>query len=131
MNPGKIREKLFQKTPDVETSEVDTLQGPDGENHGQQTTLQVPDGKSELPQSQASSIQTSGESGVVSQQVEQVQARRRRTGRRQKLLKVPEAKTLSKAGRLAFDNVKMVLDQGVELLQRRDDGPTQTNTEDA
>lgn len=76
--------------------------------------LQVPDGQSQLPEGRSSTTEARQKSQLVKTQAEQ----KRRTGRRQKLLKVPVVKTLSKQAKLAFKALSDLLSKATELLQR-------------
>ena len=56
---------------------------------------------------------------------------RRPTGRRQKFLKVPDAKTLTKPARVLFRSVSDLLDGGVQRLRQRGDVSSDFGVEDA
>jgi hypothetical protein len=83
----------------------------------------LPDVKSQLPVTPASRTDTSGESPMVRGRVDMEDEPQRPKGKRQKFLKVPDAKGVTKVGKGLFRLAGSVLDRGVEtLLKRRDVG---------
>src|SRR5262245_3988907 len=90
----------------------------------------IPDGRSQLPQVPPSRTDSLGESPLVRGRVDTTDEGSKK-GKRQKLLKVAEAKTLNKPGRTEFRSAGGVLDGGVEKLRRRKDAPADFGAEDA
>src|SRR5687768_17310686 len=78
----------------------------------------LPDGKSQLPPVPASRTDTPGESQLVKSRVDarEEQEEPAKKGKRQKLLKVLEAKTLNKPGKSRFKSLAEILDGGVQKL---------------
>ncbi len=80
--------------------------------------LEVPlDGRSQLPESPSSRADSSGESALVQAHIRARQDETRK-GKRQKFLKVAEAKTLAKAAKAAFKALADLLTRAATILGR-------------
>jgi hypothetical protein len=118
MKPGNIKTDLTGGKVGLDraapTEEVGKVQ------HEEKKVLSLdhlPDGKSQLPEAPSSTVRART-SSLVRTQLEQREEQERRTGRRQKLLKVPEAKTLSKAARVAFKTLADLLGRAAMVLKK-------------
>jgi len=94
---------------------------------------QLPDaGRSQLPPVDASRPDTAGESGLVRGRVDaDADDGRPKGGRRQKFLKVPDAKTLPKQAKERFRDLAEVLGRATQTLRKRSDVAGDFGTEDA
>jgi hypothetical protein len=93
---------------------------------------QLPDGgRSQLPTVPASRTDTSGESPMVRGRVEHDDETPKPKGKRQKFLKVPDAKNLQKQAKLLFRGLGQVLDTGVQKLRERRDVGRDFGTEES
>jgi len=129
MKPGTIKPTTdgtvvsFEDAPPV--LEVDQVQ-----TKGRINVEDLPDGRSQLPVVPPSRTDTSGESPMVRGRVDiEDDEPQRPKGKRQKFLKVPDAK-VTKVGKGPFKLAGVVLDQGVETLLKRRDVATDFKPED-
>jgi hypothetical protein len=118
MKPGTVKPTdvsqvvpLDQTAPTVEVERV--------EDKKRVNVDELPDqARSQLPPRAASSVETPGESPLVRNRVRTGEEPGRTKGKRQKFLKVVEAKNLSKAARAAFKTLSDLLTRAASILGR-------------
>ena len=129
MKPGTIQEGVKVVVVDEvrPVLEVETVQ-----TKGRINVEDLPDGRSQLPPVPPSRTDTPGESPMVRGGVDvNDDEPQRPKGKRQKFLKVPEAKGVTKAAKNLFRLSQTVLDQGIERLRKRRDVTSEFGPEDA
>ncbi len=89
-----------------------------------QKTLKMPEGSSQLPQSEASGVQSTGKNSLLSLRAGNGPAKKTGgRGKRQKLLKVAQVTHLTHNGTLAIGELSQLLTQGANILRSKSDAP--------
>ena len=93
---------------------------------------ELPEGRSQLPPRPASTVESPGESPLVRSRVDAHEEEPHKPkGKRQKFLKVPDAKGLTKQAKVLFKGLTEILDGGVQTLRKRRDVSADFGSEDA